>query len=87
MRRISARINPSPDNYVGRIVAGFGDLTSNYARQMKFGKLRRGVPGDGKLNIPVEIDQEFDLEWRTRVTPKLGYANYKELCESGSLFR
>lgn len=79
MRGIADRINPSPDNYVGKIVAGFGDLTANYAKQMKFGKLRRGVPGDGKRNIPAEIIGEMDREWTARITPALGFADYDSM--------
>jgi hypothetical protein len=76
MRSIAARINPSPDNYVGRLVAGFGELTRGYARQMKFGKLRRGVPGDGSAGLPRELADELDREWRSRITPRLGYTDY-----------
>jgi hypothetical protein len=86
MRGIADKINPSPDNYVGRIVAGFGDLTRNYARRMEFGKLRRGIPGDGRLNLPDEIMQELDREWRERITPRLGFNDYQDMKNAWSLF-
>lgn len=76
MRTIAGQINPSPDNYVGRLVAGFGDLTTQYARRMSFGKMRRGVPGDGQRDVPAEIAQELDREWQQRITPRLGFADY-----------
>jgi hypothetical protein len=86
MRTIADRINPSPDNYVGRIVAGFGELTRSYAREMKFGKLRRGIPGDGSAGLPAELVQELDREWRSRITPKLGYADYAAMRAAHSPF-
>ena len=79
MRGIGDKINPSPDNYVGKIVAEFGDLTKNYARKMTFGKMRRGVPGDGEKDLPDEIRQELDKEWQLRITPQLGYASYAQM--------
>lgn len=79
MRGISKKINSSPNNYVGKIVAGFGDLTNNYARKMAFGKMRKGIPGEGKKELPDELMQDMDDQWRQRITPGLGYANYAEL--------
>lgn len=85
MRGIAEKINPSPDNYVGRIVAGFGNLTNNYARQMRFGKLRRGIPGDGRRNLPEEIAQEIEKEWRARIAPELGFSDYDAMRSASPL--
>lgn len=86
MRGIANKINPSPDNYVGRIVAGFGGLTSGYARGMKFGKLRRGIPGDGLRDLPSEIAQELEREWRARITARLHYPDYDAMRNALSVF-
>ncbi len=79
MRTISRQLNPSPDNYVGRIVAEFGDLTAGYAKKMAFGKLRKGVAGDGAGSVPAEIRAEMAKEWRERITPVLGFEDYRAL--------
>jgi hypothetical protein len=79
VRRISTQINPSPDNRVGRIVSTFGPKTTSYARSMKFGKMRRGVVGDGQEYLSQSLLDELAKEWRQRITPVLGYRNYDEM--------
>jgi len=84
MRSIASKIDPSPDNYVGKLVQEFGVLTSSYARNMRVGKLRKGLPGDGSTAVPEEIRQEIDKEWRSRITPVLGFVDYDQMRKSNN---
>jgi hypothetical protein len=84
MRTIASKIDPSPDNYVGKLVLGFGKLTQRYASQMKVGKLRKGVPGDGLSSVPIELQQEMDREWLSRITPIIGFKSYTDMMNSCS---
>jgi len=85
MRGISKQLDPSPDNYVGKLVKGFGELSKNYARKMRVGKLRRGIPGDGEKDLPDELKQEIDKQWRQRITPVLGFSDYSEMKAANGL--
>ena len=84
MRCIASKLNPSPTNYVGKVVQQFGSETRRYAQRMKHGKMRRGVAGDGKKSLPEEILRALEAEWRHRITPVLGYRSYAEMRESCS---
>ena len=79
MRTIASRINPSPENRVGKIVKGFGPELEGYASKMNFGKMRKGIAGDGQDNLPEKIQAELDGEWTKRITPALGYKSYDEM--------
>jgi hypothetical protein len=79
MRKIAAQLNPSQHNRVGRVVLGFGPGMNRYASDMKFGKMRRGVQGDGQRHLPQSIRNALDEEWTTRITPKLGYESYEAM--------
>ena len=79
MRRISSKLNPSQTNRVGKIVLNFGSEMRSYAKNMKFGKMRKGVVGDGQRNISQRILEELEKEWRRRITPAIGYDNYEAL--------
>ncbi len=87
MRTIARQLNPSPDNYVGQLVAEFSELTAGYARNMSFGKLRKGIAGDGAGSIPREILAEMDREWRERITPVLGFEDYQALRSASAALR
>ena len=87
MRQIGSKLNPSPDNYVGRIVRRFGPETATYAQSMRHGKMRRGVAGDGSKNLPPQSVQALDTEWNRRIRPVLGYDSYAEMREDCSLLR
>ena len=47
------------------------------------GRVRKdgGKSGDGK-NLPLEVQQQIDEEWRTIVASKTGYRNLKEMREA-----
>lgn len=79
MRRIATQLNPSPTNYVGELVLGFGEDTQQYAKRLEFGKMRRGKVGDGKENLPEEVLGELEAEWTRRITPVLGFRTYAEM--------
>ena len=79
MRAIASRINPSPENRVGRVVQGFGPELRGYAREMKFGKMRKGIVGDGLSGLPEKLRAALDDEWTKRITPVLGYKSYDEM--------
>lgn len=87
MRKIASKINPSPNNYVGKITAEFGPETTTYGTDMKFGKMRRGKVGDGKQNLPDDILADLKKEWQERITPVLGYRDYAEMREACSLLK
>ncbi len=87
MRRISSQLNPSPTNYVGKLVLGFGQDTRCYAQRLEFGKMRRGKAGDGTQNLPGEILGELEAEWTRRITPVLGYRTYLEMREDCSYLK
>jgi sulfotransferase family protein len=84
MRSIASKLNPSPANYVGKLVIDFGADTSQYAKSLKHGKMRRGVAGDGRKNLSEQIIQALDTEWTRRITPVLGYRNNGEMREECS---
>ncbi len=84
MRSIASKLNPSPGNYVGKLVVEFGADTRKYAKTLKHGKMRRGVAGDGRKNLSEEIVRALDAEWTRRITPALGYRNYAEMREDCS---
>ena len=48
------------------------------------GRVRRngGRSGEGSENLPLEVQQQIDEEWRTIVTSKTGYRNLKEMREA-----
>jgi len=79
MRRISSKLNPSPTNYVGELVLGFGPDTQGYAHKLEFGKMRRGRAGDGEQSLPGEILAKLEADWTGRITPVLGYETYHEM--------
>lgn len=79
MQTIASQINPSPENRVGKIVRGFGPEMKGYAMEMKFGKMRKGIPGDGQFNLPEKIQTRLEEEWAKRITPILGYKNYDDM--------
>jgi hypothetical protein len=83
-RAIAKQLNPSPTNRVGRIVARFGPETASYATSMKFGKMRRGVRGDGQRSLPQRLLDELGREWARRITPVLGYESYEQMREDCS---
>jgi hypothetical protein len=87
IRDISAKLNPSQDNYVGRLTRAFSPETDGYASRMQFGKMRKGVAGDGRQNMPEALLAELESEWRARVTPTLGYRNYAEIREDCSFLK
>jgi len=85
MRSIADKINPSPDNYVGKLVNGFSAETQGYAKTLQFGKLRKGIAGDGRTSLPTEIADDIDAQWRERITPELGYESYADLLSACGL--
>lgn len=85
MRSLAAKLNPSPTNPVGRLTTKFSPLTRNYGVKMRFGKMRKGVVGDGARSLPESLRLAVDDEWRQRIAPKLGYATYREMRERCSL--
>ncbi len=87
MRTIAGRINPSPRNRTGRLTLAFGPGMERYASDMRFGKMRRGVRGDGRRELPPEILAALDEEWRRRIVPALGYPSYEALREACSPLR
>ncbi len=87
MRQISSKLNPSQSNRVGKVVMKFGSEMMNYAKKMKFGKMRRGSIGDGNENLPTGILDELEKEWRNRITTVLGYENYEEMRHDCSLLK
>jgi amino acid adenylation domain-containing protein len=87
MRQISSQLNPSRTNRVGKVVSEFGPEMMNYAKKMKFGKMRRGVVGYGQKELPQEILNELEKEWRQRITSVLSYGNYEEMRRNCSLLR
>lgn len=84
-REIADRLNPSPHNRVGKVVARFGPATAGYARNMRFGKVRRGVTGGGQRNLPASILEEMSRQWKERISPVLGWGSYREMRESCSI--
>lgn len=84
-RKIADRLNPSPDNRVGKIVARFGPATAGYAKNMQFGKVRRGVNGGGQRNLPPAVLDEFSRQWGERIAPVLGWDSYGAMRESCSI--
>ena len=42
-------------------------------------KVRDGVVGSRKLELPAEIQAELDARWTEEITPHLGFASYDEL--------
>lgn len=87
MRTIAHKLNPSATNRTGRVTLEVGPETRNYAKVMKFGKMRRGVVGDGHKGLPAAVLDALDEEWRKRVTPVLGYADYAQMRAACSLLR
>jgi len=86
-RQISPQLNPSQANRVGKVTLSFGPEMTNYARNLKFGKIRRGVAGDGQKNLPKKILDELNNEWRQRITSCIGYENYDEMRQACSLLK
>ncbi len=82
MRTIADKINPSAENYVGKLVTAFTGATENYARKLQFGKLRKGIAGDGVSSLPIEIAQEIDCQWQSQITPVLGFNDYAQMRKS-----
>lgn len=87
MRQLSGQLNPSQDNRTGRVTLGFSPLIQRYSRNLRFGKLREGLHGSGAKSLPASLRQELDREWRSRVTPALGFRNYAEMLHLCSLLR
>jgi len=79
MRQIPGKLNPSQSNRVGRVTLAFGASMQRYAKHMKFGKMRKGVVGDGQDSLPEHVLQQLDAEWKARITPVLGYADYDKM--------
>jgi Sulfotransferase domain len=86
-RRLAQKLNPSQSNRVGKVTLSFGALTQGYARNMKFGKMRRGVSGDGRRSLPKEILEQLKTEWQERIQPQLGYTDYHEMRKHCSLLK
>lgn len=87
MRTIAPKINPSQNNRTGELTLKFGPEMRDYAKAMKFGKMRRGAVGDGHKDLPAAILEALDEEWRKRITPVLGYTDYAQMRASSSLLR
>ncbi|MCP4265644.1 MAG: sulfotransferase domain-containing protein [Candidatus Brocadiaceae bacterium] len=87
MRQISSQLNPSQTNRVGKVVLKFAPEMMNYAKNMKFGKIRRGIIGDGQKNLPQRILSELEKEWYQRITSVLSYENYGEMRRDCSLLK
>lgn len=85
MRRLAGKLNPSQANRVGKITLGFAPSMQRYASRMAFGKLRKGVSGDGQRSLPSDILERLDNEWRERITPVMGYTDYEEMRRACSL--
>lgn len=85
MRALADKINPSQSNRVGKVTLGFDTRMQRYARQMKFGKLRKGISGDGQDSLPPDILEQLDADWKSRITPVLGYADYEAMRRDCSL--
>ncbi len=87
MRQLSSQLNPSQDNRTGKVTLGFGPLMQRYSRNLRFGKLREGLRGSGAKSLPASLRQELDQEWRSRITPALGFRDYAEMLDACSLHR
>ena len=87
MRTIAHKLNPSRTNRTGQVTLGFGPEMRNYAKSMKFGKMRHGAVGDGRKDLPAAIIEALDEEWQKRITPILGYTDYAVMRASCSLLR
>lgn len=85
MRAIRGKLDPSPDNYVGKLTRGFSGQTAGYAGDMKVGKMRKGVAGDGRTTLSDELLAQLAEEWTARITPALGYRDYEEMRAACSL--
>jgi hypothetical protein len=86
MRAIADKLNPSPDNYVGKLTRAFSPLTAGYAGEMRFGKLRTGRAGEGRVTLSADMRARFDDEWARRITPVLGFQSYADMRAAWSLF-
>jgi len=87
MRKLSGKLNPSQANRVGKVTLAFDSRMSRYASNMKFGKMRKGVSGDGRRSLPPEISSQLDVDWGKRITPLLGYTDYDDMRKTCSLLR
>jgi len=87
MREFAGKLNPSQTNRTGRVTLSFDSRMRRYASNMKFGKLRKGVSGDGQRSLPPHIVSQLDEDWQQRITPLLGYAGYDDMRNACSLLR
>lgn len=85
MRAIADKVNPSPDNYVGRLTRAFDPLTAGYAERLEFGKLRTGRSGEGRLTLPASLRNRLEHEWTRRVMPVMGFATYADMRSAWSI--
>jgi len=85
MRSLAGKLNPSQSNRVGELTLTFDPRMQSYASRMRFGKLRKGVSGDGEQSLPAGIVRELEDEWRSRITPQLGYKDYESMRRACSL--
>ena len=85
IRTLSTKMNPSQDNRAGKVTLTFGSQMRRYAKNMEFGKMRKGISGDGQNSLPQQILRDLDMEWKKRIMPVLGYECYDDMRERCSL--